>query len=79
MHDSPVPMLLALTGLAAEFCAQEEIWPLFREFMEEGMEKGVGEVPREAMQAASGIIVTMMQRLENEMLNAEFADLLSSN
>lgn len=79
MHDSPLPMLLALAGIAAEFCAQPEMWPMFREFMEEGMEKGVGEVPREAMQAASGIIVTMVQRLENEMLDAEFADLLSTN
>lgn len=79
MHDSPVPMLLALTGIAAEFCAQSEIWPLFREFMEEGMEKGVGEVPREAMHTASGIIAMMVQRLEGEMLDAEFADLLGTN
>jgi len=79
VHDSPVPMLLALTGIAAEFCAQPEIWPLFREFMEEGMEKGVSEVPREAMNAASGIIVMMLQRLEGEMLDMEFTDLLSTN
>lgn len=79
MHDSPVPMLLALTGIAAEFCAQPEMWPLFQEFMEEGMEKGVGEVPREAMHAASGVIVTMVQRLEAEILDTEFADLLSTN
>lgn len=79
MHDSPVPMLLALTGIAAEFCAQPEIWPLFREFMEEGMEKGTGEVPPEAMRMASGIIVMMLQRLEGEMLDTEFADLLSTN
>lgn len=77
MHDSPVPMLLALTGIAAEFCAQPEIWPLFREFMEEGMEKGVGEIPPLAMHVASGVIVTMVQRLEGEMLDAEFEDLLS--
>lgn len=79
MHDSPVPMLLALTGIAAEFCAQPEIWPLFREFMEEGMEKGTGEVPPEAMHAASGVIVMMLQRLEGEMLDTEFADLLSTS
>lgn len=72
-------MLLALAGIAAEFCAQPEMWPMFREFMEEGMEKGTGEVPREAMHAASGIIVMMVQRLEGEMLEAEFTDLLGAN
>lgn len=79
MHDSPLPMLLALAGIAAEFCAQPEMWPMFREFLEEGMEKGVGEVPREAMNAASGLIVMMMQRIEGDMLEAEYADLLSAN
>lgn len=79
MHDSPVPLLLALTGIAAEFCAQPEMWPMFREFLEEGMEKGVGEVPREAMHSASSLVVMMVQRLEGEMLEAEYADLLSTN
>ena len=79
MHDSPAPMLLALAGIAAEFCAQPEMWPMFREFLEEGMEKGTGEVPREAMHAASGIVVMMLQRLEGELLEAGFADLLSAN
>ena len=77
MHDSPVPVLLALMGVAAEFCAQAEMWPLFREFLEEGMEKGTGEIPREAMHAASSLIMVMVQRLEQDMLDGEFADLLS--
>lgn len=79
MHDSPVPMLLALTGVAAEFCAQPEMWPLFREFLEEGMEKGAGEVPREALHAASSLVVMMVERVERDMMTQEFADLLSKN
>ncbi len=79
MHDSPLPMLLALAGIAAEFCAQPEMWPMFREFLEEGMEKGVGEVPREAMKSASSLIVMMVQRIEGDMLDTEYAHLLSAN
>ena len=79
MHDSPVPVLLALMGVAAEFCAQPEMWPLFREFLEEDMEEGTGEVPREAMHAASSLMVMMVQRLERDMMAQEFADLLAQN
>ena len=77
MHDSPVPVLLALAGIAAEFCAQPEMWPLFREFLEEGMERGTGEVPREALHAASSLMVMMVERLERDMMAQEFADLLA--
>ena len=79
MHDSPVPVLLALAGIAAEFCAQPEMWPLFKEFLEEDMEKGTGEVPREAMNAVSSLMVMMVQRLEKDMMAQEFADLLAQN
>lgn len=79
MHDSPVPVLLALTGIAAEFCAQPEMWPLFREFLEEGMERGTGEVPREALHAASSLMVMMVERLERDMMAQEFADLLAQS
>ena len=40
---------------------------LFREFLEEDMENGTGEVPREAMNAVSSLMVMMVQRLEKDM------------
>lgn len=79
MDESPVPALLAVCGIAAEFCAQPEIWPLFDEFMQEGSEKGTTGLPREALHTASSVILAIVSGLQQEMIADQFADLLGRN
>ena len=81
MADSPIPMLLAASGAAAEFCGRAEIWPLFEKWLSEGIEGKVdeAEVSRETMFLAAQVTLMILHGIEKEMIVAGFADLLSEN
>lgn len=80
MADSPLPVLLAASGVAAEFCARPEIWPLFEDFLTEGME-GIpdGNVNREFLHLSSAVILLLVQGMEREMIADKFSDLLAGS
>lgn len=81
MADSPIPMLLAASGAAAEFCGRPEIWPVFEQWLAEGIEEKVddADVCRETMHAAATVTLMILREIEKEMIPGRFADLLGSS
>ena len=80
MPDNPLPILLAASGVAAEFCARPEIWPLFEDFLTEGMQGIPGsDINREFLHVSSAVILLLVQAIEREMIADRFADLLSES
>jgi len=80
MAENPLPMLLAASGVAAEFCAKPEIWPLFEEFLVEGMDGTPDDsVSREFLHLTASVILVLVQAMERESIADQFADLLAEN
>ena len=80
LQDEILPEILAAAGVAAEFCARPEVWPAFEEWLrEDGYATSDETVSREFLASASRILLVLIQRLEAEMIQARFRDLLSEN
>jgi len=75
-----LPTILAAGGTAAEFCSRPEVWPLFEQWLHEGMDgKPDGSVTREFMSVTAAVMLLLVQGIERETIAEQFADLLRSS
>lgn len=81
MAESPILTLLAAAGAAAEFCGRPEIWPLFEEWLSEGIQGKVDDasVSRDTMFIAASATLMIVHGIEKEMIADGFANLLASS
>ena len=79
-RDEILPEILAAAGVSAQFCSRPEIWPMFEDWLrEDGYAVGDETVSREFLMAAGRILLVLIQRIEMEMIQGQFRDLLSGN
>lgn len=75
-----LPTILAAGGTAAEFCSRPDIWPLFEQWLHEGMTgEPDGSVTQEFMSVTAAVTLLLVQGIEREMIAEQFADLLQSS
>jgi hypothetical protein len=76
--DDLLPMVLAASGTAAEFCARPEIWPHFEQWLRDGLDGETDDsVTPEFMSTSATVVLVLIQAIERETIARNFSDLLA--
>ena len=78
LDESPLPMMMAAAGTAAEFCSRPEVWSSYEEWLREGIDGEPDEtVTREFLSATARVMLMIIQGMEQQIISERFTQIVT--